>query len=78
LQANLAAMHALQNQIDKVEAELTRYFRTESGFRLTQEYGGHRYVLATVILLEAGEIECFVGAGNYFSYRRSVRQRTLT
>ncbi len=64
-------MHALQSQIDRVEAILARYCRTEPGFRLLN-------VLATVILLETGEIERFAGAGNYVSYCRCVGSAHLS
>jgi len=72
LQTNLAVMHALQSQIDRVETVLMRYCRTETGFRLLKSTAGIGDVLATVILLETGEIERFAGAGNYVSYCRCV------
>lgn len=72
LQTNLAIMHALQSQIDRIEPVLMRYCRTEPGFRLLKSTTGIGDVLATVILLETGEITRFAGAGNYVSYCRCV------
>lgn len=78
LQTSLAVMHALQSQIDRVEAILARYCRTEPGFRLLKSATGIGDVLATVILLETGEIERFAGAGNYVSYCRCVGSAYLS
>lgn len=51
----LAVMHALQNQIDRVETVLTHYHLTDPGFRLLMSTAGIVDVVVTVILLKTGE-----------------------
>ncbi len=78
LQTNLAVMHALQSQIDRVETVLASYCQTEPNFCLLKSTTGIGDVLATVILLETGEITRFSGAGNYVSYCRCVGSAHLS
>lgn len=78
LQTNLAVMHALQEQIDRVEAVLESYCRADPAFRLLKSTAGIGEVLATVILLETGDIARFAGAGNYVSYCRCVGSTHLS
>lgn len=68
----------MQSQIDRVETVLTRYCRTDPGFRLLKSTAGIGDVLATVILLETGEIGRFADAGNYVSYCRCVGSAHLS
>jgi transposase len=70
--ANVAIQHALQEQIDTLEKALLKHCRTEPGYRLLKTVDGIGEVLATVILLETGEIERFADVGNYASYCRCV------
>ena len=78
LHTNLAVMRVLQSQIDRVEAVLESYCRTDPAFRLLKSTAGIGDVLATVILLETGEIKRFAGAGNYVSYCRCVGSTHLS
>lgn len=78
LQTNLAVMHALQSQIVRVETVLTRYCQTEPGFCLLKSTPDIGAVLATVILLETGDIARFAGAVNYVSYCRCVSSAHLS
>jgi transposase len=78
LQSNLAIMQALQNQIDCIEQELARYCRNESDYRLLKSTTGIGDVLATVILLETGDIDRFASVGNYVSYCRCVGSAYLS
>jgi len=72
IKANVAVMQALQEQIDGLEKVLIRHCRTEPGYRLLKTVVGIGDALATVILLETGEITRFADVGNYASYCRCV------
>lgn len=72
LRANVAVMRALQVQIDSLERVLAKHCRADPGFRLLKTVDGIGDALATVILLETGNIERFADAGNYASYCRCV------
>ncbi len=72
LSANRAVMQALQQQIDVLEKELIKHCRTEPGYRLLKSVHGIGDTLATVILLETGDIQRFADVGNYASYCRCV------
>lgn len=72
MKANLAVMQALQTQIDGIEKVLAAHCRCDAGYRLLNTVSGIGPVLATVILLETGNIERFADAGNYVSYCRCV------
>lgn len=78
LQSNLAIMQALQSQIDCIEQELACYCRNEPGYRLLKSTVGIGDVLATVILLETGDIDRFASVGNYVSYCRCVGSAHLS
>jgi transposase len=75
IQANVAVMQALQEQIDGLEKVLVKHCRTEAGYRLLKTVDGIGEVLATVILLETGDITRFADVGNYASYCRCVGSR---
>lgn len=75
IQANVAVMQALQVQIDRLEKVLSKHCRTESGYRLLNTVDGIGEVLATVILLETGDITRFADVGHYASYCRCVGSR---
>jgi transposase len=72
MKANLAIIRALQAQIDLIEKSLSNYCRSAPGYRLLNTVSGIGPILATVILLETGDIARFSGAGNYASYCRCV------
>ncbi|MBC8163723.1 MAG: IS110 family transposase [Roseiflexaceae bacterium] len=72
IKANVAVMRSLEAQIDSLEKVLAKYCRTEPGYRLLKTVEGIGEVLATVILLETGDIERFPDVGNYASYCRCV------
>jgi transposase len=72
LKAQVAVMQALQAQIDRLETVLAQHCRAEPGYRLLKTVDGIGEILATVILLETGDIERFPDVGNYASYCRCV------
>lgn len=72
IKSNLAVMQAIQLQLDVLETELAQYCRNNPAFRLLKSVNGIGDVLATVILLETGNIERFADVGNYASYCRCV------
>lgn len=72
LKANLIVMQTLDTQIDLIEKVLARECRNHPGFPLLKSVAGIGDVLATVILIETGEIERFNDVGNYVSYCRCV------
>lgn len=72
LKANLAVMHALQTEIGALEKVLAKHCRADPGFRLLKTVNGIGDALATVILLETGDINRFADVGNYASYCRCV------
>ena len=75
IKANVAVMQALQVEIDSLEKVLAKHCRTEPGYRLLKTVDGIGEVLATVILLETGDITRFADVGNYASYCRCVGSR---
>lgn len=72
IKANMAVMQSLQAQIDALEKVLADYCRGEPGYWLLRTVTGIGEVLATVIVLETGDIRRFAQAGNYASYCRCV------
>ncbi|MGZ9709235.1 IS110 family transposase [Glaciimonas sp. GNP009] len=59
IKANLAVMGALQAQIDGIEKALLRYCRNNPDYRLLNTVPGIGATLATVILLETGDVGRF-------------------
>ena len=78
LKAHVAVMQALQAQIDSLETVLAKHCCTEPGYRLLKTVDGIGEILATVILLETGDIERFADVGNYASYCRCVGSAHLS
>lgn len=78
LSANLAVMQALQQQIDGLEHVLAKHCRAAPGFRVLKSVAGIGDALATVILLETGDIQRFADVGNYVSYCRCVGSAHLS
>jgi len=72
MKANLAVLQALQAQIDEIEAALAKHCRHDKDYRLLCSVAGIGPILATVILLETGDIQRFADVGNYASYCRCV------
>jgi transposase len=75
VKANVAVMRALDEQIERLNAVLSKHCRTESAYGLLKTVDGIGVVLATVILLETGDIARFASAGDYASYCRCVGSR---
>ena len=72
LQANVAIIGALNEQISKLERRLAECLRSRPQYALLTSAPGIAHVLAPVILLETGSIERFPGVGDYASYARCV------
>jgi transposase len=67
VKANLAVMDALQTQIDGIEKVLMAHCHNSPGYRLLNTVPGIGSTLATVILLETGDVGRFADVGNYAS-----------
>lgn len=78
LKANWTILQTLNTQIDLIEAELRRYGRQHPGYALLKSVDGIGETLASVILLETGDINRFADVGNYASYCRCVGSRHLS
>ena len=72
LKAHVAVMHALQTQIDLLELTLKQHCRSKPEYKLLKTTDGIGETLASVILLETGDIQRFEDVGNYASYSRCV------
>lgn len=72
LQANVAIIGALNEEIGKLERRLAECLRPRPQYALLTSAPGIAHVLAPVILLETGSIERFTSVGNYASYARCV------
>lgn len=72
LQANVAVIGALNEQIAKVERHLLQRLRPRPEHALLATAPGVGRVLGPIILLETGPIERFEAVGNYASYARCV------
>ena len=72
MKANLAVMRALQTQIDGIEKSLATHCHGRPEYKLLNTVPGIGATLATVILLETGDVERFADVGNYASYCRCV------
>jgi transposase len=78
LKAHVAVMQTLQSQIDILETTLRRHCTARPHYRLLKTADGIGDVLATVILLETGDISRFADVGNYASYCRAVGSEHLS
>jgi transposase len=72
LKANLAVVHTLEAQIDKLEQRLQEKVRLRSEYRLLKTVPGIGEVLATTVMLETGTLSRFAAVGNFSSYCRCV------
>ena len=70
--ANLAIVHALTQQIEVLEQRLKEVVDLRADYQLLKTVPGIGETLATMIMLEIGEIERFPGVGNFSSYCRCV------
>jgi transposase len=78
LQANVAIIAALNEEIAKIERRLAECLRARPQYALLTSAPGIAHVLAPVILLETGSIERFASVGNYASYARCVDSARLS
>jgi transposase len=72
IQANVAIIGALNQEIGKLEGRLAECLRPRPQYALLTSAPGIAHVLAPVILLETGSIERFASVGHYASYARCV------
>jgi transposase len=73
MQANVAVMRTLQEQINTLEGRLLERVKLEPAFVLLKSVPGIGVVLATVIMLEVCDIVRFASVGDFSSYCRCVR-----
>jgi transposase len=72
VQANVAVIEVLNEQIAKLEKHLIEQARLRPDYELLMTTPGIGRILAIVIMLETGSIERFADVGNYASYARCV------
>ena len=72
LQANVAVMHTLRNQITVLEERLQERVRLHEDYALLTTVPGIGQTLATTIMLETGSIARFAKVGDFSSYCRCV------
>lgn len=75
LQANLAVMHCLGEQIKQLESSILGRTRLQAEYAALRTVSGIGEVLALTIALETGEIGRFASAGHFASYARTVDSR---
>ncbi|KAE8753347.1 IS110 family transposase [Paraburkholderia madseniana] len=75
MQANLAVMQTLQEQIGILEKRLMERVKLKPDYVLLNSVPGIGPVLATTIMLETGTISRFTEVGNFSSYCRCVDSR---
>jgi transposase len=72
VQANLAVIHALNEQIRTLEKYVAERVRLSAEYQVLTSAPGIAKVLATTIMLETGTVARFAAVGNYASYARCV------
>jgi transposase len=72
IQAHVAIIEVLQQQIAEVEKHLQEKLTPEDDFKRLMTVPGIGTALATMIYLETGPIDRFASPGNYASYARCV------
>ena len=75
VQANLAVMHCLDEQIHGLEHAILERATLREDYRALQTVSGIGKVLALTIALETGDIGRFASPGNFASYARTVSSR---
>ncbi|WP_040072019.1 transposase, partial [Pseudomonas batumici] len=73
MKANIAIVQALEIQIEGLEDRLLHEVKLRPEFSLLKTMPGIGEVLATVIMLETGDIGRFAQVGNFASYARCVK-----
>nr|WP_271194729.1 IS110 family transposase [Pseudomonas turukhanskensis]GLK88520.1 IS110 family transposase [Pseudomonas turukhanskensis] len=73
MKANVAIIQAVQVQIEVIEDRLLHEVALRPEYSLLKTMPGVGQVLATVIMLETGNIERFAEVGNFASYARCVK-----
>jgi transposase len=78
LQANVAVIGTLNEQIAKLEKHLLERLKPQPEYALLSTAPGIGRILGPIILLETGSIERFAAVGNYASYARCVDSARLS
>jgi transposase len=78
IQANVAVIGALNEEIRKLEKRLAECLRPRPEYELLSSAPGIGRILGPIILLETGSIERFASVGNYASYARCVDSARLS
>jgi transposase len=78
MQANVAVIGTLNEQIAKLEKHLAERLRPRREHALLGTAPGIGRILGPIILLETGSIERFAAVGNYASYARCVDSARLS
>lgn len=73
MRANVAVVQALEAQIAGLEGRLLHQVKLRPEFSLLKTMPGVGEILATVIMLETGDISRFADVGNFASYARCVK-----
>jgi len=76
--ANLAVMHGLGAEIEKLEREALKRLLPDAAFQALLTTPGIGDILAMTIRLETGDICRFPAPGNYASYCRCVESKRLS
>ena len=72
IQSGLAVYHAIQREIDALEQSAYQVVKLHQDFEILQTIRGVGKILGLTIMLETGDIQRFVSAGNFASYCRCV------
>jgi len=78
LQANVAVIGTLNEEIAKLEKHLLERLKPQPEYALLSTAPGIGRILGPIILLETGSIERFAAVGNYASYARCVDSARLS
>ncbi|WP_210642748.1 IS110 family transposase [Pseudomonas sp. Tri1] len=73
MKANVVVIQALEAQIAELEARLLQQAKLRPEYLLLKTMPGVGEVLATIIMLETGDIDRFAEVGNFASYARCVK-----
>jgi len=72
VKSNLAVMHCLNEQIEKLEAEILKKAKLRPDYQGLLTVSGVGKVLALTLALETGEVSRFATVGDFSSYCRCV------
>ncbi|WP_238346726.1 transposase [Pseudomonas viciae] len=73
IKANVVVIQALEAQIAELDARLLQQAKLRPEYLLLKTMPGVGEVLATIIMLETGDIDRFAEVGNFASYARCVK-----